>query len=73
MAGFVLTPRQGWSPPSNERWMELMNPLLPTLRIARAEVQSTVAGMRRSDILEDYVSTSLGRWLVREDGSCLLC
>jgi hypothetical protein len=25
---------EGWSPPSNERWMELMNPLLPTLRIA---------------------------------------
>jgi hypothetical protein len=52
---------EGWSPPSDERWMELRNPLLPSLRLAhmtltrfdRAEIQQIVAKMRRSDVLDE--------------------
>jgi hypothetical protein len=71
---------EGWSPPSNERWMELMNPLLPTLRIAhmtlvrfnRAEVQEIVANMRRSDILDTtmYQLAWAGGWFQKMAAVC---
>jgi hypothetical protein len=71
---------EGWSPPSNERWMELMNPLLPSLRIAhmilvrfnRAEVQQIVAKMRRSDTLDTtmYQLAWAGGWFQKMADVC---
>lgn len=71
----------GWTPPTNEHWNDLANPLLISTRIAhiiitrlsRAETQGAVCGMRRQNILDDsmYQLAWASDWYQRMADLCL--